>query len=280
MHRFTGVAKCRFIPGRLPLYALVMVMILGAVQAAAEAPSDTVAASDLPGLLQEQGWRMETDAEGNRFYHQPIVSSSQEDEPSAPTPDIKALLKERGWRVETNAQGETLLIPVGGGHAPPAAGPADVAEPDEAAPTADVTALDIPLDGKMVDGLRNALEKKGWTVMPGADGEVTLYPPGQVTAAEPPETESSASQQRRGYYAGITLDDLPTDIAGQPIDNETRAGVLARLWVARLGPANTAVGKIRQINRIHVVSIVDSSPPFDLRNQLVIREDGSLIALY
>ena len=226
--------------------------------AAAEQAEENVASDqgevDIPRLLLERGWRIETNARGDMLLI-PV-------RPPTP-PDIDQMLRERGWRMLTDVDGNTLLMPL----APAATGQTAAVPVEEPAAPA-LTGVDQP-----AAQFRRALEEKGWRVLGGPDGSMMVYPPTSASMAQPPREAFDSN----GYCAGITLAGEEIE---RPIDSEEKAGRLAGAWIAQFGLAGDEVGALRALNRVFVVSIVESVPPHSLRNQLVIREDGSIIALY
>jgi hypothetical protein len=286
---------------------IVIVMLLGWFLNGFAAAAEQGTAAQLPQLLEQQGWRHESDAQGNVYYHPPrsgatddaqeaIVSDLNQADiprlllergwrietnargdmllrpvsPPAP-PDIDQLLRERGWRMLSDVHGNTLLMPL----APAAAASAEPAAPPrpQAAP-APAPGAASPTEEPRAQ-FRQALEDKGWTVRAEPDGSLTVFPP--AFAPQAPRPDAARAATGHGYCAGITL---AGEEAERPIDSEEKARRLGTAWIAQFGQADYEVGKARQINQVFVVSIVESTPPHSLRNQLVVREDASIVALY
>lgn len=295
---------CRF---ESPRHLTKLIAILICLSFSALAGSaDLGTAPQLPELLEQQGWRNQSDAHGNVYYHPPKPSKAagQAEEAIASEiaqVDIPRLLLERGWRIETNVQGDMLLLPV----KPPA--PLDIdqmlrergwriltdvdgntllmplaptatkpAGTDGAAPTSYAepapATVEQPVMREPTAQFRQALEGKGWTVQTGSDGSMIIYPP--ASALQAPRTREIAGY---GYCEGILL---AGEEVQRPIDSEEKAKMLSVAWIALYGHADYEVGKARRINQVYVVSIVESAPPHTLRNQLVVREDGRVIAVY
>ncbi|MES9958566.1 MAG: hypothetical protein ABW086_16095 [Sedimenticola sp.] len=55
------------------------------------------------------------------------------------------------------------------------------------------------------------------------------------------------------------------------IDSWSKAHTIASAWLKLSNLSGQSVGRIRKINRIYVISIVDEQPPHNLQNQLIIR---------
>jgi hypothetical protein len=290
---------------RSTLIAMLMCLSCGAVAASPEQG----AATQLPRLLEEQGWQHQSDAAGNVYFHppQPVNVSDHSRETTGPAVgrvDIEQLLLERGWRIETNTQGDTLLLPV----SPPA--PADIDQmlrergwrilrdvdgntllmptsstamapsaPSTPKQTSQAAPASVDMDQPDTSGptaqFQQALQEKGWIVRTESDGSMVIYPPASSTRTPAPREDHAVTGY--GYCEGITL---VGEESQRPIDTEEKAKLLAGAWIAHFGQATHAVGKARQVNQVFVVSIVESAPPHTLRNLLVIRENGSIVALY
>ena len=54
---------------------------------------------------------------------------------------------------------------------------------------------------------------------------------------------------------------------------------IAEAWLADSGADGATVGRIRQIFRVYVVSIVDTAPPHRLRHQIAVRRDDGKVLL-
>ncbi|MGB5198843.1 MAG: hypothetical protein WBR56_02960 [Sedimenticolaceae bacterium] len=279
-------------------------------------PSSAMAASpelgtapEIPKLLQQQGWRNQTDADGAVYYHLPQPSVAADEAQDAvvsnvdqldirrlllqrgwrietdaqgdmlllpvrpPTPpDIHQMLRERGWRILTDVDGNTLLMPMAAGAIEPTGSAGDVpTRHPEPAPAA----FDQPVTGEPTVQFRQALEAKGWTVRTESDGSMIVYPP--ASAPQAPRFRATHDAIQYGYCEGVMLvaEEIPL-----PIDSEKKAQLMSTAWIAQFGQAGDAVGKARKVNQVFLVSIVESEAPHALRNQLVVRENGSVIALY
>ena len=169
------------------------------------------------------------------------------------------MLEQRGWRVRQDASGNTLLIPdkgaapSGSGGTTPAAGPA----------------------GRSMADFRRTAEAAGWRIESTADGSLMMYPPGSSAAP------TAATPSPDGGCLGTVAPSVADGSIGLPISDGASARRLAREWLVEQRATGSTVGRLRQINRIYVVSIVDDRPPFQLRNQLIIRADnGHLLPIY
>lgn len=196
---------------------------------------------------------------------------------------LEAALQAHGWRVERNAEGDLIVHPPGSmpdGVEPPAS----VLEVDAGRVTTDQGTTDEPLsdpqdtgpapdadavDAGDLDALKLLAEDRGWGTRSEPDGSLLLYPPGARTSPEDPDV----------CQIGMTR---VTDAEGHPLPAETeeQAHRLAEAWLGEHGSESFAVGRIRQVNRLHLASIVSAEPPHFLHTQLVVRMgDGCLIAI-
>lgn len=265
--------------------------------------------SELPNLLEQQGWRYQSDAEGNVYYQpaRPLTAADQGKEaaisdvaqvdlrrllfergwlletnpqgdmllrPIRPptSPDIHEMLRERGWRILTDMDGNTLLTPMHPAATEPVAS-ASKARVRRAEPEANP--IDQPPAGEPTTRFRQVLEEKGWTVLMNSDGSMMVYP--AAANLQAPPIREATDTTPSGYCEGITLIAEEVQL---PVNFEEKAQLLSTAWIANFGRADYAVGKARKVNQLFVVSIVDSEPPHTLHNQLVVRENGTIIALY
>lgn len=266
-------------------------------------------AAQLPKLLEQQGWQHQSDGDGNIYLHPPQSASAAERPQGAITqdvrpPDVERLLLDYGWRIEADAHGDMLLLPV----SPPApadidqmlrergwriltdvdgntllmptassaiepAGPTNVRQPQPVEPAPPDAGQ--PQASEPAAQFRRALEEKGWIVSTESDGSMVIYPP--ASARQEPMPHEGHNITGNGYCEGITLIGEEFD---HPVDSEEKAKLLAGAWIAHFGQAAYVVGQAEKVDRVFFVSIVDSAPPHTLRNQLVVRADGTIVALY
>ena len=124
--------------------------------------------SELPKLLEQQGWQYRSDAEGNVYYQPSLPLSTADQRKDAAVSnvaqvDLRRLLFERGWLLETNLQGDMLLRPI----RPP-------------------TSPDI----------HEMLRERGWRILTDMDGN-TLLMPMHPAVTEPVATGSQAPSSAR-----------------------------------------------------------------------------------
>ena len=231
--------------------------------------------------LKDSGWTVRVDGDGNTLLipagrTAPTgtageAATSAAGTPAAP-PDIQRLLRDRGWRLEQDASGNTILTPANVGTSTSGAKKLEETANDSG-DTETVTSADP------FSQFQRSLRKKGWRVESAPDGAVLVYPP--ISGKAPDANQADAAQAQRGHYKGI---ESATVLAGEvalPVDNEAKAGRIARDWVERFGSPKQVVGRIRRVNDVHIVSIVDETPPHRLRNQLVIlTKTGRVVAIY
>jgi len=169
---------------------------------------------------------------------------------------LEAALKGHGWRVERDAEGALLLFPPS---------PQPVTEPADPLP---------PETGEMIDAtdldaLQAAAAERGWAHRREADGSLVLLPPG--VSPEPGDA--------RSCQIGMVRVSGAEEVA-LPVDTEAKAYRLAEFWLRERGVSSLAIGRIRQVNRLFLVSMVEHAEPFLLHTQLVIRvDDGCLMSI-
>ena len=252
----------------------------------------------LEAALKRHGWRVERDSEGGILLYLPSPQSADvgdepkpakaEDTVELPGDRIEAhdldglqrALEAQGWRVERSPEGDLLVFPVdpAGGEGVSPVAPALVSEPG---PSEAVDESLMPrTDGDTgiareiivatdLDALQAAAAERGWAHRREADGSLVLLPPGV-----PPEQGDALSCQI-GMVRVSGAEAIPL-----PIDTGEKAHRLAEFWLRASDVSSLAIGRIRQVNRLFLVSVVEPEEPFFLRTQLVIRaEDGCLMAI-
>jgi hypothetical protein len=120
--------------------------------------------------------------------------------------------------------------------------------------------------------LDDLLSQRGWRVERTADGSLLLYPRGEGAVAE----QKSPPMPCQGYVpAPVSAGELEL-----PVDVWSEAKIIADAWLSSVDGAGLAVGRIRRIFRVFLVSIVDARPPHELRHQIAINaEDGRVVFL-
>lgn len=198
--------------------------------------------SALEAALRAHGWSVERNAEGELIVHPP------ESAPGRLEPGVRTLDADSGQATATPVPFEEF-----------------VSDPQDAglAPDRDVVAADD------LDALKVLAEDRGWGVHRERDGSLLLYPPGTpISAAD-------------GQVCQIGMTRI-TDATGQPLPavTEEQVRALAEVWLREHGSTSLAVGRIRQVNRLHLASIVSAQPPHSLHAQLVVHVgDGCLISI-
>lgn len=212
---------------------------------------ERIQATDLDSLqrkLREKGWQVSRDQDGALLLYPsgPSVaaeSSDTQEQEADRLDDLRALLTASGWKVEKQAQGDLLLYPGSSG---------TTAKPGTGT---------LKIEQTNVVGVKNALDKAGWRTEQREDGSLILYP--RADGAQKTEDPVAAGK--------VTL----------PVDTWKEARRIARYWIKQQGDDTLSMGKIRKVNWIYLVSIVDKHPPYELKNQLVIRSgDGSVVPIY
>ena len=169
---------------------------------------------------------------------------------------LEAALKRHGWRVEYDSEGSLLLFP-------PVPDP--VSEPVDPPPAE----VGETIDATDLDALQAAAAERGWGHRREADGSLVLVPPGH----SPEPADAPSCQIGMVRVSGAQEVSLPVDTAD-------KAGRLAEFWLRESGADSLSIGRIRQVNRLFLVSVVEDEQPFFLHTQLVVRaDDGCLFAV-
>ena len=253
----------------------------------------------LQDVLATRGWLLRWDSAGNIYLLPKAAASAPEsaaaENPSAVAPgaadlhQLQALLGPANWRVAQDSAGNIFLFPSPRGNdalaisrdaasavprqtvvkprpAPPAADPHRAREPGAAGPTVigfeDVRAL---------------LAARGWKLETDPAGNWLLTPQGEPN---PQSASPAAAKDARAEVSGRPPGLGPSGTVTQPVHRQADAVARAEQWLARAGKTGLAVGAVRRIHQVFLVSIVGESPPHRLQNQLAIRvEDGLVVPL-
>ncbi|MGF1545880.1 MAG: hypothetical protein ACFCUG_00970 [Thiotrichales bacterium] len=256
-------------------FALIMSPLALAEPVTDTATDTVVEAGHLDGLaaaLKQYGWRVERDAEGALLLFPrggeaaggaaegaSVADAAAPDgrDETVPVGSLDQLgraLTTRGWKTERSADGDLLVFPVG--TTSPGASAASGVASDSSA---------IAIDASDLDTLQAVAAERGWGHRRESDGSLVLIPPGQAVS-DPADVGCQSGMRRVGGDAALS----------GPIDTWHKARHVAELWIAAGGdPSVSKVGKIRQVNDLYLVSLLDPKSPYRLRAQLVIRvKDG------
>lgn len=214
-----------------------------------------IPATDLDSLrqaLKEKGWKVSQDQNGDLLVYPSgaVVAAEPLDSGEPDTDrldDLRALLSASGWKVDKRAQGDLVLYP---------------ASPPAAAKSEDKV---LRIEQTDVVGVKNALDKAGWRTERRNDGSLILYP------------RSGSSPE----VAAMERDPVSMGKVKLPVDSWKEARLIASYWIGQQANQGLSLGKIRKVNWIYLVSIVEKSPPYRLKNQLAIRsQDGRVVPIF
>ncbi len=271
MRRHTGNA--------ISTAALLGLMHLTPGAAGAQVPLGDPA---LDQALRQAGWEVRRSADG-LVLHPPrapqglgtAVAPSVQTGPAAegPTPDWDRL-RGLGWRVERGADGSTLLYP------PPPPPPSPSPSPKAAGAPSAVGA------DKALDTL---LQERGWRVERDPQGALLLYPrgrspgaPATPDASVPPAAPAAATGSASPSLAlapGVVTAPVRDAEVQLPVDRWAEARAIADAWLAEQGVSGWRVGKIRQVHRVYMVSIVDGARPPNVVHQIAIVAGNGLVVV-
>lgn len=247
----------------------------------------------LEDALRQSGWEVRrVEGEGLRLYPPHGRASGGVGEASVPahravevpaadavatqTPPGMDLdtLRRVGWRIERAADGSTLLYPpapvpqapasdgsvVKAGdpaNSPPTPAPGAIS-PVSDPPAAPMVAPTATTDLSSAD-LEAVLRGRGWQVERDRQGSLVLRP---KTADLAPQ-EITPSQG----YATAPVREATVKL---PVSRWVDARAIADAWVAEHGEGRLQVGKIRQVHRVYLVSIVGVGAPKQVIHQIAI----------
>jgi hypothetical protein len=217
---------------------------------------DSADSSDFQQALKNQGWHVDQAQDGTLTLRPPqqATDSSQsilgkeKDTAEFANQSMDALqrrLESAGWKVSRDDDGSLIF------HKPESS--------YQESPQA--LSADLPM------GLGGLLENPHWRVERSADGSLLLFP------QESKVNEQSGQAQITAGVSVVAQFELP-------IDEWTEAKSIARTWLESIGEKGLAVGKIRKILRVYLISVVQDEAPYALKHQIAIRQsDGHVIVL-
>jgi hypothetical protein len=271
----------------------------------------------LRDLLDARGWLVWQDAFGNTFLTPKPPTAAPDPRPSsavdAPPPDdsglrqLQTLLGPDNWRVARDAEGNVLLFPL----ALPKAPSAGLEEPRKTAPQAPTAPAQLPPAD--LDRVQDLLATYGWGLRRDEAGNTFLSPTARRAAPRKADKLSALPLEDLGTLLAVRGWDVATDPAGNwlltprsgrappredslgtevpgtflapgipgkltlPVDTQGEAAAIAEAWLNQTSATGLAIGAVRRVQEIFLVSIVSDSPPHRLKNQLAIRSDDGLV---
>jgi len=181
-------------------------------------------------------------------------------------------LRGLGWRVEQGTDGATLLYPP--------------------MPKARVSATQVAPAAEPEKALDALLQERGWRVERDAKGALLLHPrgpaparPGAATYGEGLAGREAGAPSPEGAEGGLTpaqgAETAPVRDANitLPVDRWVEARTIAEAWLAEHGAPGWRVGKIRQVHRVYMVSIVDAARPPRVVHQIAITSGNGLVVV-
>lgn len=208
--------------------------------------------SSFEQALKATGWSVQREVDGSLIL-EPRQSLESIQGNNISTEDqwsqLQNELQAAGWFVEREADGSLILVP-----------PRTAASEKQKAIGQETEIINAGPSPAMQQQLRDT----GWRITNTPDGSILLYPPG-ASVASPPRPCPGTSLK-----AEISL----------PVDSGHEAYIIARGWLKNHPPFHAAVGRIRKILNVYVVSIVSDQAPYPLIQQIAIRNsDGAVIVL-
>lgn len=224
----------------------------------------------LKSKLVPFGWQVIPDDEGGIILIPGSANTSSAPEQKEAQPnllqtnleELRSSLVPYGWNVEQDADGSIILIP----------GKVTKVEPTtvESVPVADTEQQNYQqLD---IEALRNMLAPHSLGVERDANGGIIFVP-----QTLPQLTSDVIPQPFAQPWNGIVLQAIEKDEIPLPINTWQKVRDLSQQWLNESGYRDLSVGKIREVYRVYIVSIVNNSAPHSLQFQLVIRiSDGHI----
>lgn len=224
----------------------------------------------------------------------PVLAGASE---SANSSDFQQALKSQGWYVHQAQDGTLTLRP-----------PQQTTDSNQSNAGKEKESNEIA--NQSMDALQRRLESAGWKVDRDNDGSLIFHKPEQTVQESPqaisPDLPAGLSglldnphwRVQRSVDGSLLLFPVESRVNEQsdqvqitpgvsvmaefelPIDEWREAKSIAKAWVESIGKKGLAIGKIRRILRVYLISIVQDETPYALQYQIAIRQsDGHVIVL-
>ena len=249
-----------------------MAIRIGAGLAALLAVCEAGAANQAESLqqaLEAQGWQAQTAADGSVIYTAPQDTVQAPVAGATSSAQLEQALRAKGWQVDRAPDGSLIMqLPPGSVQAQPSEPAAieppatEASPPSEAGKAGQVGGSSgiSPAEAQSVSGFRH------WILESAPDGSVILRP-------RPTRVEAVATASCDGTT-------VPLGGLELPVDSDAEAGAIAAIWLEQTGLEGMAIGRVRKVLRVYLISIVTEVPPFRLQHQLAVRaDDGTVIVL-
>lgn len=228
-----------------------------------------------PEVLKSQlvpfGWQVIPDDEGGIILIPGAVNtSSASEQKKASTSkllqknieELRSSLVPYGWNVEQDTDGSIILIP----------GNQEEVKSTEVKPAVVAEQKQQAYQQMDVEALQNMLTTHRLTVERDTNGEIIFIP--QPLPQSVPEVLPQPFAQP---WTGIVLQTINKGEISLPINSWQKVHDLSKQWLNESGYKELSVGKIREVYRVYIVSIVSNTEPYSLQFQLVIRtSDGHI----
>lgn len=219
----------------------------------------------LRSMLAPFGWQVMLDDEGGIILIPGSASTSpplkqdaeQADFQQTDVDKLRSYLVPYGWNVEQDSDGSIILIP---------------GRETEVEPAPVVTAEQQNYQQLDVETLREMLAPHSLNVERDDTGGIVLIP--QPLFQSVPDVLPQPFAQQ---WTGIVLQAVAMGEVPLPIDTWQKVNDLSQAWLSETGYKGLSVGKIREVNKVYIISIVTTAPPYSLQFQLIIRiSDGHI----
>jgi hypothetical protein len=240
---------------------------------------------DLSQALQAAGWQVEREGDGSIRL---LVGADDVSTPAAvpsvqPQPDpalagavvpidarFKKQLQQLGWRVVDESDGSALFYPPTKSLTPVV----DRRTQPDAKAVAETAVSSAALQTQSLEQL---LEERRWDVQREPDGSLILRPKPTPVQGRTPAVKAGLRIER---CEGMLVETVQSGEIVLPVDEWSEARRIAQAWLDVQGTEASAVGKIRKVLRVYLVSIVEAKAPYGLRHQIAIRSrDGRVVPL-
>ncbi|MCW8932570.1 MAG: hypothetical protein OQL19_20345 [Gammaproteobacteria bacterium] len=205
--------------------------------------------------LQTRGWDTQPQTDGSLILlpqqtldNKKIKKTDKNTSEKTQWQQLKQQLQNTGWSAFHDTDGSIHLTPPNSLH---------VKQSEEI----------IQKNSKAQNTFKDAQQKlrdNGWNVIENSDGSIFIYPP------------KNAASKKLYSCPGIQ----PTVSVPLPVDSWQEAHDIAQGWLHKESIPNSALGKIRKIFNVYIVSIVSDKAPYSLMHQIAIKKNnGAVIVL-
>lgn len=219
--------------------------------------------NQLANELKKRGWKIDKENDGTLVLRpKELLKSEKSSEKTTnnetreidPWQQIQKKFSQAGWLIEQDTDGSTFLYPKR----------KSTSSTEDRELNKINETINIEKNHFLSTDIQKQLKETGWNMTNNPDGSLSLYPPKKIPSDTPKPCSGTTTM------VNIEL----------PVNSWQEAHDIAQAWLQDHSINNAAVGKIRKIINVYIISIVANKSPYTLQHQVAVRShDGAVILL-